>query len=373
MNEILFDGLGSMGKREGLYYLRSLIFSCLQSPAIMDRYELTVLIDTKNEKLFECLRGKVSIRVYRRQGRLQMGLYERKLVREDRIKHYVALDPGHFRFLYDKCGISRIPDLAHKNLPDCFSEEELARRDLAVLGLVGKKNTLLVGSEAARADLEYFYPDRCCDVRVVPAVSYLEPELQAITRETELDIAEKYDLRKRYVYIPGAFLPYRNHVTVLRAIESLRCREKLPDLRFVFEGKPEECLDPDYRSELERHLQEPVVRESVLFLGSMKRKEELCMMKNAEFIVEPSLCDGWGTALSDAKALDQTVLLSNISAHLEQKTERCLPFDVHNPEELADLMEETARTHIPGNAEQGIARMYRDAAKYAEELEKVFT
>ena len=154
MNEILFDGLGNMGRTEGLYYLRSLIFSCLQSPAVMENYELTVLIDTKYEKLFECLRGKVTIRVYRGEGKLQMGLYERKLVWENRIKHYVALDPGHFRFLYDKCGISRISDLAHKNLPDCFSEEELARRDLAVLRLIGKQNTLLVGSKAIRTELE---------------------------------------------------------------------------------------------------------------------------------------------------------------------------------------------------------------------------
>lgn len=48
---------------------------------------------------------------------------------------------------------------------------------------------------------------------------------------------------------------------------------------------------------------EPVAG-SIRLLGFVERTEQLCIMKNAAFIVQPSLCEGWGTVLEDAKVLD---------------------------------------------------------------------
>ena len=50
---------------------------------------------------------------------------------------------------------------------------------------------------------------------------------------------------------------------------------------------------------------------SIRLLGFVERTEQLCIMKNAAFIVQPSLCEGWGTVLEDAKVLDKAVLLSD--------------------------------------------------------------
>lgn len=60
---------------------------------------------------------------------------------------------------------------------------------------------------------------------------------------------------------------------------------------------------------------------SIRLLGFVERTEQLCIMKNAAFIVQPSLCEGWGTVLEDAKVLDKAVLLSDIPVHREQKNE----------------------------------------------------
>ncbi len=95
-------------------------------------------------------------------------------------------------------------------------------------------------------------------------------------------------------------------------------------------------------------------------------------MKNAEFIVQPSLCEGWGTVLEDAKVLDKTVLLSDIPVHREQKNEKCILFDPKDPAALADLIGETCGKVFHEDMEAGIAAMYREARSYALALEELF-
>ena len=103
-------------------------------------------------------------------------------------------------------------------------------------------------------------------------------------------------------------------------------------------------------------------------------------MKNAQFMVQPSLCEGWGTVLEDAKVLDKVVLLSNIPVHQEQQNRKCILFDPHDPGDLAEKIACTAgRAELPahatefaGDVEQGIANMYREAAEYSRSLARVF-
>ena len=44
MKKILFNGLGNRGWIGGLYYLKNIIFSCLQSEEITKKYRIVVLI-----------------------------------------------------------------------------------------------------------------------------------------------------------------------------------------------------------------------------------------------------------------------------------------------------------------------------------------
>ena len=127
-------------------------------------------------------------------------------------------------------------------------------------------------------------------------------------------------------------------------------------------------------------MEAPQVADAIRLLGFVDRTEQLCIMKNAQFIVQPSLCEGWGTVLEDAKVLDKTVLLSDIPVHREQKNEKCRLFHPNEPQELANLMEQLAgeaqspktAEQFAGNIEQGIANMYREAGEYAKALERVF-
>lgn len=382
--KILFNGLGNRGWIGGLYYLKNIIFSCLQNPDIMDRYDIVVLIDPKHADIFDAFReekaGRVDIRVFDSESKLKLALYEMNLIWLQGVKYCYALELNKIGRLFKRRGIFWIPDFQHRTLPEFFPAPELERKKQNDRNMVMSGNPMVLSSFDAKNDLEQFYPEHRCSVEVVHFVSYIEPELRAITPELEQRVREKFDLGEKYIYLPNQFWQHKNHIVAVKAIEILRNRHQLEDYQFVFTGNLEDYRNPEYIEQLKKIMEAPEVRDCIRLLGFVERTEQLCIMKKAMFIVQPSLCEGWGTVLEDAKVLDKTVLLSDIPVHKEQKNEKCVLFDHHRPEELAELMFSMAKeaerperaAEFAGDMEQGIRNMYREAREYSKGLERVF-
>ena len=389
--KILFNGLGNRGWIGGLYNLKNILFSCLQNPNITDKFDMVVLIDSAHADIFDAFREEnlsaelkdkvhVDIRVYDGESKWKLMLYEMNLVCLDGLKYCYALELNRIGRLFKKRGIFWIPDFQHRTLPEFFGEEELAKKQAKDTEMSMSTNPMVLSSNDAKHDLERFYPGYRCRVEVVHFVSYIEPEIRAITPEMEAAVAEKFDLQGNYIYLPNQFWQHKNHIVAVKAIEEIKKRGALSDYKFVFTGNLEDYRNPEYIDRLKAIMSAENVKDSIRLLGFVDRTEQLCIMKNAKFLVQPSLCEGWGTVLEDAKVLDKTVLLSDISVHREQKNDKCRLFDAHNPQELADLIEETAReagepervAEFEGDIERGIANMYREAREYSKALERVF-
>ncbi len=379
--KILFNGLGNRGWIGGLYYLKNIIFSCLQNPRITDKFDMVVLIDPEHADIFACF-GKtegVDIRVFESGSKWKLMLYEMNLVWLHGVKYCYALELNKIGKLFMRKGIFWIPDFQHRTLPEFFQQDELARKEQNDRKMVMSEQPMVLSSYDSKHDLERFYPDYRCKIEVVHFVSYIEPEVRAITPEMEQQVREKFGLKKKYIYLPNQFWQHKNHIVAVKAIELLKKRHALENYDFVFTGNLQDYRNPEYIEHLKAIMEAPEVADSIRLLGFVERTEQLCIMKNAQFIVQPSLCEGWGTVLEDAKVLDKTVLLSNIPVHEEQKNAKCYLFDPHQPEMLADLMEQLAKEsekperapEFAGNLEQGIANMYREAAEYAKALERV--
>ena len=413
--KILFNGLGNRGWIGGLYYVKNIIFSCLQSAAIMENYELVVLIDPEHADIFDCFCGKdgaymkdgegtyrkkaasesqteagqsggesrkkagrgvgeggVRVIVYDADSKWKLALYEMNLIWLHGVAYCYALELNKIGRLFRKRGIYWIPDFQHRTLPEFFQPAELERKIENDQNMAMSGNPMVLSSQDAKNDLDRFYPKHTCRVSVVHFVSYIEPELRRVTPELMRHVRETFGLAKKYIYLPNQFWKHKNHIVAVRAIELLRKRNELLNYDFVFTGNLEDYRNPDYIGQLKAIMEAAEVKDCIRLLGFVERTEQLCIMKQAEFIVQPSLCEGWGTVLEDAKVLDKTVLLSDIPVHREQKNEKCVLFDPHNPEELADLIVAQSRAERDEDMERGIARMYREAREYARSLEKVF-
>ena len=55
-------------------------------------------------------------------------------------------------------------------------------------------------------------------------------------------------------------------------------------------------------------------------------------------VIQPSLFEGWNTAVEECKLLGKKIILSNIPVHLEQNPENVIFFDPHNENKLADIL-----------------------------------
>lgn len=375
MKKILFNGLGNRGWIGGIYYIKNIIFSCLQNKEITSKYELVLFIDEKHADIFEPFRGQIIIRVFGKEGKLKLAWAQAKQVWFGGVKYCYALELNKTGKFFKNKGIFWIPDFQHKNLPEFFSKEELERKDANFLEMVMSDRPMVLSSFDAKNDLERFYPEHKCPVEVVHFVSYIEPEIKKITPKLEKNVAEKFGLHRNYIYIPNQFWQHKNHIVMVKAIQLLLESGKLTDYDFVFTGNLEDYRNPEYINRLKGIMESETVKNNIKLLGFVGREEQLSIMKNARFIVQPSLCEGWGTVLEDAKVLDKSVLLSDIPVHREQKNEKCILFDPHRPEELADLIVRLAG-HREGEWQEdvtvGIANMYREASEYSKALQRVF-
>ena len=167
------------------------------------------------------------------------------------------------------------------------------------------------------------------------------------------------------------FWQHKNHIVVLKAMKVYFSAHPESELIFAFTGKLDDYRAPEYIEKLKKLFEEDEIKKHALLLGFIDRMDQIAIMKNAQFVIQPSLFEGWGTVVEDAKVLDKTILLSDISVHREQKNDKCRFFDPHNPEMLVSIIEEeTAKEHID-DFEQGILDMHRRAKEYSKGFEQL--
>lgn len=133
----------------------------------------------------------------------------------------------------------------------------------------------------------------------------------------------------------------------------------------------EDYRAPEYIEELKKFFELPVISAHTILTGFIDRQEQIIIMKNAEYMIQPSLFEGWGTVVEDAKVLDKTVLLSDIPIHREQRNGKCILFDPYNPEQLADLIEKENKKEHREDIEAGILDMQKRAKEYSAGFQKI--
>ena len=233
-------------------------------------------------------------------------------------------------------GISKInwiPDLQQLYLPELFSEKEIEGRKKFYENVVLKGDLAVFSSKDSEKDFKNLYPNASIQTEVLPfAVTH--PDFSKLNI---VELLDQYQLPSDYFFAPNQFWAHKNHMVVLEAIHLLN--KKGIQLHVAFSGKELDFRNKDYVQKLKNFVREHQLESQVHFLGFLDRKVQLCLMKNAIAIVQPSLFEGWSTVVEDAKALNTFILLSNILVHLEQCTKNATFFNPKDASELASLLQ----------------------------------
>jgi glycosyltransferase involved in cell wall biosynthesis len=228
--------------------------------------------------------------------------------------------------------INWIPDFQEEFLPQFFSEKEVLSRKKYQKEIVCRGDFVVFSSRDAENHFITMYPKAKTNRFVLPfAVTHPNYSEQRIAI-----LIEKYNLPARYFFAPNQFWAHKNHKVILQAVKHLK--EEGQEVVVAFSGKENDYRNKEYVAELKIFITEHKLEENIKFLGFMARREQLCVMKHAVAIVQPSLFEGWSTVVEDAKATGTYIVLSNLEIHKEQVSEEVTFFDPNNPKELSQIL-----------------------------------
>jgi glycosyltransferase involved in cell wall biosynthesis len=246
---------------------------------------------------------------------------------------FPAFEGEYFSLISDNRKFFWIPDFQEDYLPQFFSQEEIKNRKNHQKQLSEKKTNIVFSSQDASNDFNRLYPNHQCQTFVLRfAVTHSQTYQVLDIRK----IREKYQLPENYFFSPNQFWAHKNHIVVLKAARLLK--EQNIDFCIAFSGKQEDYRNPEYFKSLEKYVQENYLENNIKFLGFIERNEQLALMKHAQAIIQPSLFEGWSTVVEDAKAMNQTIILSDLRVHKEQTAdyEAKLFFNPNDENDLAE-------------------------------------
>lgn len=203
-----------------------------------------------------------------------------------------------------------IPDFQEHFLPAFFKVEGVIARKKYQATVLQNAKYIVFSSETVKKDFNYIYPDNKLSQFLVQfAVTH-----PAITDRGNL--FEKYKLPTPFFICNNQFWKHKNHEVILRAIRQLKQVEV--DVFVAFTGKEHDYRNPEYFDDLKKLAKELLIEKNIKFLGFIDRVDQLCLMKHAIAVIQPSLFEGWSTVIEDAKSMNLSIIASDIEVHKEQ-------------------------------------------------------
>jgi glycosyltransferase involved in cell wall biosynthesis len=236
-----------------------------------------------------------------------------------------------------------LPDFQHIHLPALFSPADRAARERMLRTAVGVTDRLVLMSEAVRQDLLAFAPESAHKARVLKPVARIPAH---IYDRNPAGVAHRYHLPDKFVYVPNQFWMHKNHETLFRAVKILVDRGV--DVRVVCSGNSSDQRNPGYFANLAEKLALWDLHNHVIYLGLIDHDDALALMRQTVCVLNPSLFEGWGYSVEEARSVGKRTLLSDIPTHREQSPPKVAFFDRNNCAELADKLEAIWRQSDPG-------------------------
>lgn len=239
--------------------------------------------------------------------------------------------------------LSWLSDFQHVHFPSFFSAAECSDRNEAFREIARNAARLIVMSQSVLRDLEAFDEAAAKKARVVPIVAAPAPEL---CRDDPRETAEQYGLPAKFVYIPNQFWQHKNHRAALEAIKLLH--DGGCPVFAVFSGKMEDYRNPAHVPEVLARVASLGIGDCVRFLSVIPREHVIALMRRSVCVVNPSLFEGYGLSVDEARSFGKPALASDIPAHREQRYPLADYFDPRNVHDFAEKLAKLWQSGEPG-------------------------
>jgi glycosyltransferase involved in cell wall biosynthesis len=203
-----------------------------------------------------------------------------------------------------------IPDFQHRHLPQMFEPSRRWGREVLYQVQTRSGRTVMLSSEAARADCERFYPASRGHTVVVRFAVPAPPDQPDDTLTT------RYRLPEEFLYLPNQFWKHKNHGVIIEALAELRRRGT--KVVVIASGNPSDVRNPGHFSQLAARAAALGLSSQWRVLGMIPAADVRALMRASIAVINPSLCEGWSTTVEEAKSLQVPLVLSDLPVHREQ-------------------------------------------------------
>ena len=395
MRKILFVALSGRGWIGGLYYINNVLYTL----DVDNRKDLdvTVIVSPDNAHIFKEFKN-VRIVEHRDSYPLLNKIvnifliwffkrnFNRGIAKLSKRLGIDSIYPAiHFPFLFNKSkSIGWIPDFQETHYPEWFGNIELYYRQMKAKYYANVMNKVVLSSKTAKKDFLSFSKTEGLNATVLPFISNIEKYLEAFEDDSYFNsVEEKHCLSKRYFVVCNQFWRHKNHKVVFEAIKRIYSVLDSHDVEVVFTGSKYDYRKTNITSsllgkgknesacfdklmEMASHYN---INRRIKYLGLIDRAEQLALIYRSIAVIQPSLFEGWGTVLEDAKVLDRWVILSDTDIHKEQGNEKAIFFDPKNDKQLALIMKsEIERNRSVGDFHLGLLNAKKRAKEYSREF-----
>ena len=252
-------------------------------------------------------------------------------------------------------------DFQHKHLPQFFTPEECAQRDIDFGRMLDSAAAVVVNARDVVRDIDWFYPNRRARVFAMPFSP--APGSDAFSVDVD-DACRRHGVRRPYFIVCNQFWRHKDHGTAFKAFAAIAKRHA--ELSLVCTGATSDYRFPGHFEELMREAERDGVADRIHALGLIPKLDQLALIRGAVALTQPTLFEGGpgGGAVYDAVALGQRAIVSDIPVNTEIDAPEVTFFRTGDAESLAAAMEaawaaDAARPPAPAPAEliaRGIER-----------------
>lgn len=243
----------------------------------------------------------------------------------------------------NKCFAAWIPDFQHKYLPNLFSEQEIAFRDRHFSEIAKYSKVVVLSSKDVEKDFKMFYPNSNCLTRVLHFHSIPNQDWYRINPK---EVQKKYNLPDKFIICCNQFWKHKNHELLFNAISKLK--EAGIIINLVCTGYKNDYRFNNYFSYLESTIQKNNIQDLIHIVGLIPRSDQIQLIRRSQFLVQPSLFEGWSTVVEDARALGKTICLSDLNVHYEQSPRHSVYFQRNNLNDLINKISFLLKDSEPG-------------------------
>lgn len=367
---ILICALGGKTWIGGIYYVKNLLFQLSISDRAADKYRYYMFANNDIINEFSEFVQKMKIVVIECNETEEVQEQLILACDDNNIDVVLPVVGGGYTWIIKDISLYWIPDFQEIHLPENFVSYVIENRKRIRNYISDEREKLILSSNDAYNDYRNLCPRNIDNVFVVHFTSYIGSLIEQMTTDFENQVMNKYEIKYEYVFVANQFWKHKNHIVVLKAMNWIinKGEEKI---HLVCTGAMNSYGEQDkYVESLYRYVQENALQKYVHFLGLVDRKEQLCIMKNARILIQPSKFEGWGCSVEDGKALGKEIFLSDINVHKEQQYFKSVLFPQDNHEVLANLILDRFLCAQKYDLEYGNKYVMQKALQYSKELQE---